>query len=57
VNGVSLTVATLRADCFGLWIIPLTLQETNLGDLKSGSPVNLEYDMLAKYAEKQIAAR
>ena len=57
VNGVSLTVATLRADCFGLWIIPHTLQETNLGDLKSGSPVNLEYDMLAKYAEKQIAAR
>jgi riboflavin synthase len=57
VNGVSLTVATLGADCFGLWIIPHTLQETNLGDLKSGSPVNLEYDMLAKYAEKQIAAR
>ena len=57
VNGISLTVATLGADCFGLWIIPHTLQETNLGDLKSGSPVNLEYDMLAKYAEKQIAAR
>ena len=57
VNGVSLTVATLGADCFGLWIIPHTLQETNLGDLRSGSPVNLEYDMLAKYAEKQIAAR
>jgi riboflavin synthase len=57
VNGVSLTVASLGADCFGLWIIPHTLQETNLGDLKSGSPVNLEYDMLAKYAEKQIAAR
>jgi riboflavin synthase len=57
VNGVSLTVATLGADCFGLWIIPHTLQETNLGGLKSGSPVNLEYDMLAKYAEKQIAAR
>jgi riboflavin synthase len=50
-------VATLGADCFGLWIIPHTLQETNLGDLRSGSPVNLEYDMLAKYAEKQIAAR
>jgi riboflavin synthase len=57
VNGVSLTVATLGADCFGLWIIPHTLQETNLADLRSGSPVNLEYDMLAKYAEKQIAAR
>ncbi|MCE9542208.1 MAG: riboflavin synthase [Verrucomicrobia bacterium] len=41
----------------GLWIIPHTLQQTNLGDLKSGDRVNLEYDMLAKYAERQIAAR
>jgi riboflavin synthase len=57
VNGVSLTVASLSEDRFGLWIIPHTLQETNLGDLRAGSPVNLEYDMLAKYAERQIAAR
>ena len=57
VNGVSLTVASLGEDRFGLWIIPHTLQETNLGDLLAGSPVNLEYDMLAKYAERQIAAR
>jgi len=57
VNGVSLTVASLREDRFGLWIIPHTLQETNLGDLRAGSPVNLEYDMLAKYAERQLAAR
>ncbi|MEY2907021.1 MAG: hypothetical protein RLZZ408_1492 [Verrucomicrobiota bacterium] len=57
VNGVSLTIASLADDRFGLWIIPHTLQETNLGDLRAGSPVNLEYDMLAKYAERQIAAR
>lgn len=57
VNGVSLTVASLGEDRFGLWIIPHTLQETNLGDLRAGSPVNLEYDMLAKYAERQIVAR
>lgn len=57
VNGVSLTVASLDEGHFGLWIIPHTLQETNLGDLRAGSPVNLEYDMLAKYAERQIAAR
>jgi riboflavin synthase len=57
VNGVSLTVASLGADRFGLWIIPHTLQETNLSDLRVGSLVNLEYDMLAKYAERQIAAR
>ncbi len=57
VNGVSLTVASLDEDRFGLWIIPHTLQETNLGDLRSGSLVNLEYDMLAKYAERQLAAK
>jgi riboflavin synthase len=55
VNGVSLTVATLSPDSFGLWIIPHTLQETNLGDLKPGDPVNLEYDVLAKYVERQLA--
>jgi riboflavin synthase len=54
VNGVSLTVASLAPEHFGLWIIPHTLQETNLGDLKSGDLVNLEYDMLAKYAERQL---
>jgi len=56
VNGVSLTVASLEEDRFGLWIIPHTLQETNLGDLKRGSRVNLEYDLLAKYAERQLVA-
>ena len=54
VNGVSLTVAELASDSFTLWIIPHTLQETNLGDLKAGDRVNLEYDLLAKYAERQL---
>ena len=57
VNGVSLTVASLAEEQFGLWIIPHTLQETNLGDLKAGDRVNLEYDMLAKYAERQLTNR
>lgn len=57
VNGVSLTVASLAENRFGLWIIPHTLQETNLGDLKAGDRVNLEYDMLAKYAERQLKNR
>jgi len=54
INGVSLTVASLAAGNFGLWIIPHTLQETNLGDLKAGDRVNLEYDLIAKYAERQL---
>jgi len=57
VNGVSLTVTLLNEDRFGLWIIPHTIQETNLGDLKPGDRVNLEYDMLAKYAERQLGNR
>ena len=57
VNGVSLTVASLGKDRFGLWIIPHTLQETNLGDLKAGDRVNLEYDLIAKYAERQLGDR
>jgi len=57
VNGVSLTVASLFEKSFGLWIIPHTLQETNLGDLKPGNRVNLEYDLIAKYAERQLRNR
>lgn len=57
VNGVSLTVASLGEDRFGLWIIPHTLLETNLGNLRQGDRVNLEYDMLAKYAERQLGNR
>jgi riboflavin synthase len=55
VNGVSLTVASLDKDSFGLWIIPHTMKETNLGDLVPGDRVNLEYDLLAKYAARQLA--
>jgi riboflavin synthase len=54
INGVSLTVATLGADRFGVWIIPHTRAETNLGDLRHGDRVNLEFDVLAKYVERML---
>ena len=57
INGVSLTVATLAADHFTVWIIPHTRAETNLGDLRIGDRVNLEFDLLAKYAERLLASR
>ncbi|MDD5199561.1 MAG: riboflavin synthase [Terrimicrobiaceae bacterium] len=57
INGVSLTVARLEADRFGVWIIPHTRVETNLGDLRTGDHVNLEFDLLAKYTERLLAAR
>jgi len=55
VNGVSLTVASLSEDRFGLWIIPITLQKTNLGDLRKSHRVNLEYDLIAKYTKRQFS--
>lgn len=52
VNGVSLTVASLDEKSFSVWIIPHTQAVTNLGKLAEGSLVNLEFDILAKYAER-----
>jgi riboflavin synthase len=58
-NGVSLTVAEVAADFFTVWIIPHTASMTNLGDLKEGNVVNLECDVLAKYAARilQVTGR
>jgi riboflavin synthase len=52
VNGVSLTVASLGEESFSVWIIPHTRSATNLGKLAEGNLVNLEFDILAKYAER-----
>lgn len=49
VEGVSLTVNEVEDDVFGLNIIPHTWDVTTLGELKPGSKVNLEIDMLARY--------
>ncbi|MBU3666423.1 MAG: riboflavin synthase, partial [Chthoniobacterales bacterium] len=57
VNGVSLTVAAADDTVFSVWIIPHTLEATNLGDLEPGDIVNLEFDILAKYVERLLAAR
>ena len=49
VEGVSLTVNEVEDDVFGINIIPHTFEVTTLGDIKVGSRVNLEIDMLARY--------
>jgi len=54
VEGVSLTVAELHDDSFGLALIPHTLSETTLADLAPGRQVNLEIDVLAKYVERLV---
>ena len=52
VDGVSLTVAGVNDDSFSVYIIPHTARQTTLGAKKAGDNVNLETDMLGKYAAK-----
>ena len=57
VDGISLTVAGVTKKSFRLWIIPHTFAVTTLRERKVGDAVNLEADLLGKYAEKFLAAR
>ena len=57
VNGISLTVAAIQNDEVSIAIIPHTYTATNLHTLAPGSELNIEVDMLAKYAEKQFIER
>jgi riboflavin synthase len=52
VDGVSLTVVEVDDGSFSVSLIPETLERTTLGSASEGDPVNLEVDMLAKYAVK-----
>jgi riboflavin synthase len=54
VNGVSLTVNSVRGNDFSINLIPHTLEQTMLKELKAGSRVNLEADMLARYADRLL---
>ena len=56
IDGISLTVAEVRAESFVVWIIPHTFAVTNLRAKKAGDLVNLEFDLLAKYVERLLAA-
>ncbi|MGH8642202.1 MAG: riboflavin synthase [Burkholderiales bacterium] len=57
VNGVSLTVNEVNGATFAVNLIPHTLKATTLGALREGDKVNLEVDMLARYAERLAKAR
>ena len=54
VDGISLTVGEVTDSGFTLWIIPHTLAATNLAGRRPGDRVNLESDLLAKYAAKLL---
>jgi riboflavin synthase len=55
IEGISLTVAKIEGTEVTVAIIPHTVEMTNLASLKSGDPINLEVDMIAKYVEKMMA--
>lgn len=55
IDGISLTVAEVAGDTFAVWLIPTTIQVTNLREKRAGAPVNLEFDLLGKYIEKLAA--
>lgn len=52
VDGVSLTIADVSGYTFKICVIPETLEKTTLKNLRKGSKVNIETDMLGKYVEK-----
>ena len=51
INGVSLTISSVKKDFFSVSLIPETLKRTNLVNLKSNDLVNVEIDIFAKYIE------
>ena len=54
VNGVSLTVCNSEDDGFSVVIIPYTFENTNFKNLKIGSEVNIEFDIVGKYISKMM---
>ena len=55
VDGISLTIVEPDQTSFGAALIPETLRRTNLGSAHVGDPVNLEFDMIAKYVRNLVA--
>lgn len=56
INGVSLTINQVSGSEFSVNLIPHTLAKTNLKNLRAGSRVNLEVDLIARYVERMIQA-
>ena len=52
VDGCSLTVCDVEDRSFAVWLIPHTLDKTNLQGREAGDLLNLEFDLLAKYVER-----
>ena len=57
IDGVSLTVASVRQNIITVSIIPYTLEKTIFSGYSPGSEVNVEFDMIGKYVERLISIR
>ncbi len=57
INGVSLTIASVNKNVFSVELIPITLKEVNLSELRKGDIVNIETDLFAKYVEKILNSK
>lgn len=57
IEGISLTVVEPQDTTFSVWVIPQTAEHTTLGAAQVGDPVNIEYDVLARYLEKLVSPR
>ena len=56
INGISLTVFNLKKKRFKVAIIPFTFDHTDLKYLKIGDRVNIEFDVLGKYIQRQMVS-
>ena len=56
IDGVSLTVVSIKDTEFSVGLIPTTMNLTTLGHKQPGDPVHLETDIIAKHVEKLIGA-
>ena len=56
-DGVSLTVVAVDECSFAVSLIPQTRSATTLGELRTGSRINVEVDLLARYTERLLAAQ
>jgi len=56
-DGISLTIASLRDGEFDVAVIPHTWEVTTLGERAAGDLVNVEVDVLAKYVERMLEGR
>jgi riboflavin synthase len=54
IDGISLTVVKVSNDSLTVGIIPTTLRDTTLGEVRKGDLVNIETDILAKYVQKMM---